>query len=150
MEYHIRPAEGADIAMIHRLVSQLAEYERAADQVITTTADYQRDFEAGRFQALVAVDLQSGEIVGMALYYFAYSTWKGRYLWLEDFIVTEQCRGKGVGRLLFDAVGAIAAKENTFMKWQVLDWNTPAINFYNKYPMEVQDEWLTCRMPVRS
>ncbi|MCY1532921.1 Acetyltransferase (GNAT) family protein [compost metagenome] len=82
-------------------------------------------------------------VIGLALFYTRYSTWKGRRLYLEDFLVTESYRGKGVGKLLFERV-IQEAKENNYngMCWQVLDWNTPAINFYQKYNAEIEHGWL--------
>jgi len=110
----IRKADKKDLAAIHLLVTELAVYEEEPDAVTATLKDYETDFEAGLFKAYVAeID---GKIVGMALYYWAYSTWKGRMLFLEDFVVT--------------------------MKWQVLDWNEPAINFYKKYNAIIEDDWL--------
>jgi GNAT superfamily N-acetyltransferase len=87
-----------------------------------------------------------GEVIGFALYYIRYSTWKGQRLYLEDLLVTEKMRGKGIGKLLFDKL-IEEAKERKFsgMMWQVLDWNEPAINFYKKYPDVVFDKgWLNC------
>jgi GNAT superfamily N-acetyltransferase len=84
--------------------------------------------------------------VGIALYYFAYSTWKGRYLYLEDFVVREAHRGKGIGRTLFDAVIDVAKEAGVRrMGWQVLDWNKDAIRFYECYDAELSDEWLNGR-----
>ncbi len=130
---------------IHELVYQLAVYERAPEEVITTAEIYKNDFSEKRFDAFVAEN--ENEIVGMALYYWAYSTWKGKYIWLEDFIVREDMRMHGIGKLLFDRMLEECKKENVkVFKWQVLDWNTPAIKFYEKYNSECQKEWLTYRI----
>lgn len=137
----IRKAEKKDLAAIHALVTELAVYEKEPEAVTATLKDYETDFEAGIFEAQVAeVD---GAIGGMALYYLAYSTWKGRMLFLEDFVVTERYRRQGIGELIFEAVIAEARKHGANrMKWQVLDWNEPAINFYKKYNARIEDGWL--------
>jgi len=137
----IRKADKNDLAAIHALVTELAVYENEPDAVTATLTDYKTDFEAGIFQAQVAEDEEG--IVGMALYYMAYSTWKGRMLFLEDFVVTQRYRRKGVGKLIFEAVieEARRLKANR-MKWQVLDWNEPAINFYKKYNARIESGWL--------
>ncbi|MEM6359301.1 MAG: GNAT family N-acetyltransferase, partial [Bacteroidota bacterium] len=86
------------------------------------------------------------DIVGISLYYYRYSTWKGKRLYLEDIIVTESERGKGIGKHLFDATIEYGKANNcTGMVWQVLDWNEPAINFYQKYyQADLDDEWINC------
>lgn len=145
MQIKIRKAVTDDMPQIHNLVRQLAEFERAADEVITNEETYKKDFSENRFDAFVA-EIEN-EIVGMALFYWAYSTWKGKYIWLEDFIVREDMRMHGIGKLLFDAVLNECKQENVkVFKWQVLDWNTPAIKFYEKYNAEWQKEWLTYRI----
>lgn len=145
MQITIRKAALHDMEKIHGLVYQLAVYERAPEEVITTPELYKKDFAERRFDAFVAET--DNEIVGMALYYWAYSTWKGKYIWLEDFIVREDMRKHGIGKLLFDAVLDECKKEQVrVFKWQVLDWNTPAIKFYEKYNAEWQKEWLTYRI----
>jgi GNAT superfamily N-acetyltransferase len=136
---------------VFTLVHELAVYEKAGQEVSTTPVDYVRDcFEEDRFAVIVAEDIDVPEapvLIGMALTYWAYSTWKGKYLWLEDLIVTEKYRGKGIGKLLFDAVVKKAVHEGAnLLRWQVLDWNEPAIQFYNTYPVQYQNEWLTCKL----
>ncbi len=147
MQIKIRQATSADMKAVHELVQELANYERLPNEVITSPQVFERDLNAHAFEALVAEDLDliENKIIGMALYYNAYSTWKGKYIWLEDFVVKENYRGKGIGILLFDAIIAISKKQNTFLKWQVLDWNETAINFYKKYGAEFQDGWITCK-----
>lgn len=130
---------------IHRLVHELAVYEQAPDQVITNPEMFAADFSSGAFDAVLAVENSTGAIVGMALYYIAYSTWKGRYLWLEDFVVQAEFRRYGIGKRLFDAILDIAKSSNAFMKFQVLDWNTPAMAFYDTYAVQYEREWITCR-----
>lgn len=137
----IRRATAPDLPAIHALVCELAEYERGLDRVITTPDSYRRDFEAGIFDAFVAeVD---GEIAGMALFYMNFSSWRGRMMYLEDFIVKESMRGHGIGAKLFDAfLEESKRQECTMVKWQVLRWNEPAINFYKKYDVVLDDEWV--------
>ncbi len=136
----LRQAEKKDIPAIFSLVEELALYEKAPEAVITTVAIYEKDFEAQIFEAIVAES--DGEVVGMALYYMAYSTWKGRMLYLEDFVVQESARRLGVGQLLFDAFLAKAKEKGaTLVKWQVLDWNEPAIKFYEKNNAIIESEW---------
>jgi ribosomal protein S18 acetylase RimI-like enzyme len=92
---------------------------------------------------------QGGEVIGFALYYIRYSTWKGQAMYLEDIIITNDWRGKGIGKLLFDRL-IEEAKEKKFNRiiWQVLDWNEPAINFYKKYNAEMDGSWLNCSIYV--
>ncbi len=131
---------------IHALVKELAIYEREPEAVITTPALYRKDFTEGKFDALVAE--ADGAIIGTAIYYIGYSTWKGNFLWLEDFVVRQEMRGGGTGKLLFEEVVRIAGTYNTFFKWQVLDWNASALHFYAKFNYTQQKEWITCRMEI--
>lgn len=136
----IRKGTSHDLPEIHRLVADLAEYEKAPEEFIATIEEYERDFSAGIFDFIVAE--VSGKIVGMALYYMAYSTWKGKMLYLEDFVVEEAARGKGIGKLLFDAFLHLAREAGCrLVKWQVLDWNTPAIEFYERCGATMESEW---------
>ncbi|MCB0707031.1 MAG: GNAT family N-acetyltransferase [Saprospiraceae bacterium] len=139
-ELQIRKAKTTDLEAVHQLVGDLARYEKAEEQFVATLADYQRDFEAGIFEVLVAEIDET--IVGMALYYMSYSTWKGRMLWLEDFVIKESWRGKGIGQLLFDTyVEEARLKECRIVKWQVLDWNEPAVRFYEKKQAIIEKNW---------
>jgi GNAT superfamily N-acetyltransferase len=151
MAITIRKAERKDCAQLLGLVKELALYEKAPHEV-TVTLDH---FEESGFGpnpvwwGLVAAtnDTPTGEelVLGFTLYYIRYSTWKGQRMYLEDFVVTEAARGKGIGKLLFDALIA-EAKEKNFngIVWQVLDWNEPAINFYKKYDTHFDPEWINC------
>lgn len=145
MEISIRPAEKSDLPDIHGLVRDLAIYEKAEPEFIASLDDYYDDFAAGIFEALVAET--DGKIVGMTLYYMTYSTWKGRMLYLEDFVVKTDYRQQGIGQLLFDAFIAVAkAKKCRMVKWQVLDWNEPAIKFYEKNKATIETEWWTAKI----
>lgn len=143
MSINIRRAKKEDCARLLELVNELAIYERAPQEVTVTLEEF---IDAGFgenkvWDAFVAEE--RGFIAGFAIYYTRYSTWKGRRLYLEDFIVTEAYRGRGLGKLLFEAVIKDAAEKNfNGMTWQVLDWNEPAINFYNKYDAQLEPGWL--------
>lgn len=136
----IRPVGEADLPAVHALVRELAEYERAPEAVFTTPEEYRRDFRDGRFEGHVAE--MAGKIVGMTIFYWAYSTWKGNMLYLEDFVVNADYRRYGIGQLLFDAfVAEGRARGCRLVKWQVLDWNEPALNFYRKNEAIIETEW---------
>jgi len=147
MSITIRVAEREDCPRLLELIHELALYEKAPQEVTVTIAEFE-DAGFGEnkvWKAFVAED--NNRIVGFALYYVRYSTWKGCRLYLEDFIVTEECRGKGVGKLLFETVIQEAKDKNyNGMVWQVLDWNEPAINFYNKYAADLEAGWLNASL----
>ncbi len=136
----IRIAESGDLFAIHDLVRELARYEKAEEEFTATIEMYQKDFEAGIFEAIVAE--LDGQIRGMALYYMTYSTWKGKMLYLEDFVIKKEYRRMGIGDLIFDRViDEAKAKGCKLLKWQVLDWNIPALNFYNRKNALIEKEW---------
>ncbi|ATP55507.1 GNAT family N-acetyltransferase [Pedobacter ginsengisoli] len=143
MSITLRVAEREDCTRLLELINELAIYERAPEEVTVTLDEFtEAGFGENKvWKAFVAED--NDKIVGFALYYVRYSTWKGSRLYLEDFIVTEECRGKGVGKLLFETVVKEAKEKNyNGMVWQVLDWNEPAINFYKKYAADLEAGWL--------
>ncbi|MEY4659347.1 MAG: GNAT family N-acetyltransferase [Crocinitomicaceae bacterium] len=146
MNIEIRPAIPTDVQSIFELIKELAIYEKAPDQVSNTPEALARDlFEKNLCQAIVA--LQDSEIVGFALYYTSYSTWKGACLYLEDFYVKQDQRRLGIGKLLFDEIVQIAQKTNVKrMDWQVLDWNEPALQFYKKQGAILDAEWVNGRL----
>ena len=125
------------------LIQELAEFEREPDAV-TNTLDMMRHDGFGPAPIFGFFVLENGaDLLGLALFYTGYSTWKGRMLYLEDLVVTEAARRGGYGRLLFDAVVAEARRTGAQrMKWQVLDWNEPAIAFYKKLGASIEGEWL--------
>lgn len=143
----IRKGTEADIVQALNLVRELAAYEKAPLEVEVTP----EEMTAWGFGPDKQFDFFVAEtdniIVGLALYYFKYSTWKGKCLFLEDIIVTESQRGKGLGKLLFDQIVEVSKEANVRrMEWQVLDWNTPAIEFYKKYEAGLDGEWINCRL----
>ncbi len=143
MKEEITIVEGTreDIAGLFDLVCQLATYEKAREEVTVTVDDYLDDWESGHFEFYCAKNSAS-ETIGIILYYCTYSTWKGKMLHLEDFIVTQRYRQQGVGSLLFDKFLEIAqTKGCNLVKWQVLDWNKPAIDFYRKNGAIIEKEW---------
>ena len=145
MEIKIRKAVREDCARMMELIQELATYEKAPDEVTVSLSHFE---ESGFGQNPVwwaFVAEVSGVVVGMALYYVRYSTWKGQRMYLEDILVTEEMRGKKIGGMLFDTL-IQEAKDKKFMgmNWQVLNWNEPAINFYKKYNASFDPEWLNC------
>ena len=142
----IRKAVKSDMRAVHALVYALAVYEKAPEAVVTTVAEYETDFENKVFDALIAEN-EAGEVVGIMFYYLAYSTWKGKMLYLEDFVVSETVRGQGIGHLLWAALLVEARLMGAkLLKWQVLDWNAPAIRFYETVGAEIETEWLNGKL----
>ena len=139
----IRPALAADVPVLSMLIHELAEFERLP--VVVTEADLLRDgfCESPKFRALVAE--WDGQPAAYALFFDYYSTFEGRGgLFLEDLYVRDQYRGKGIGKALLVRVASIARQQNCFgVRWQVLDWNTPAIEFYEGLGARSMDEWKT-------
>lgn len=151
----IRRAEQKDCPQLLELITELAVYEKAPDEVTVTLNHFEETgFGANPvWWAFVAETLSEDgtekHIVGFALYYIRYSTWKGARMYLEDIIVTEAWRGKGIGKLLFNCL-VEEAKEKGWkaISWQVLEWNEPAINFYKKYNTSFDPEWINCSINV--
>jgi GNAT superfamily N-acetyltransferase len=145
----IRTAVTEDMHAVHKLIVELAIYEKAPNEVIVTPEQLIADGfgDSPLFGCFVAE--QENEIVGISLFYWRYSTWKGKRLYLEDLIVTERMRGHGIGHLLFEHTMRHAVAENcSGMMFQVLDWNEPAIRFYKKYNPFFDGEWLNVSLSV--
>jgi ribosomal protein S18 acetylase RimI-like enzyme len=145
----IRKANVTDCTQMMELIKELAAYEKAPDAVTVSLSHFEESgFGANPvWWALVAEQTRENSeksVVGFALYYIRYSTWKGRRLYLEEIVVTEHMRGKGIGKLLFDQL-LETGREQKFsgMVWQVLNWNEPALNFYRKYKgLTLDEEWV--------
>ena len=136
----IRLATAADIPAIHALVYELAVFEKEPEAVFTTPEEYLEDFNNGLFESHVAE--LDGQVVGMTLFFMMYSSWKGKMLYLDDFVVNEAHRGLGVGQMLFDSfVEEARIRGCRLVKWQVLDWNEPAIKFYEKNGSIIEKNW---------
>ncbi len=141
----IRSATEADLPAIHGLMFELALYEKEPEAVETTPEEYLEDFRKGIFESHVAE--MDGKIVGMTLFFMAYSSWRGKMLYLDDFVVTESCRRYGVGQMLFDAFLEEGRKRGCrLVNWQVLDWNEPALKFYRKNEAIVETGWWNVKM----
>jgi GNAT superfamily N-acetyltransferase len=147
MKVNIREGTKADLPRALELVKELALYEKAPEEVINTVSLMEEDgFGKNPIFGFFVAETNKG-IVGISIYYWRYSTWKGRRLYLEDIVVTESERGNGYGKLLFDRTMQHALDSNcSGMMWQVLDWNEPAINFYNKYGSKLDGEWINCSL----
>jgi len=140
---NLRVAKKEDCPRLLDLVHELAVFEKAPEEVTVTLDEFEEAGFGSRPVWKAFVVEADDFIVGFAIYYVRYSTWKGCRLYLEDLIVTESWRGKGIGKILFDRL-IQEARELGFngMTWQVLDWNEPAIKFYNKYEAAIEDGWL--------
>lgn len=145
----IREAKKDDAGRIIELIHALAVFEKEADAVKVSKEELEKDGFGPHpsFKCIVAEFEE--EVIGFALYYIRYSTWNGRTVYLEDFLVDEKYRSKGVGKILFEEMINIAKKLKVRqMSWQVLDWNEGAIRFYKKYNAELSDGWLNVRLQM--
>lgn len=141
MQISIRKAQIDDMEAIHNLVYELAEYEKLPNEVKTTPNSYEEDFKDGWFESIVAE--MNGNIVGTCIFYQTFSTWKGKMIYLEDFVVSQKYRGNGIGAQLFEHLIHLCKKRKVaLLKWQIIDWNEPALNFYRKYNFIEEKEWL--------
>lgn len=167
MNISVRRGKKSDLPQVLALIKELALYEKAPGEVTLTVKEFEKDLESGHplFHFFVAGKSTKNEslriyekpkkkkkkddIVGIALYYYGYSTWKGKRMYLDDIVVTEKMRGNGIGKMLFDEI-VNEAKKNKVKQimWQVLEWNDPAINFYKKYNAILDPEWITGKLNV--
>jgi len=143
----IRSGTKNDLPRVLELIKELAEYEKALNEVTNTIAMLEADgFGAQPIFGFFVAE-EEDVIHGISLYYYRYSTWKGKRLYLEDIVVTQEQRGRGIGNLLFEATMKKVLEENcTGMMWQVLDWNQPSIEFYKRYNAWFDNEWINCHL----
>ena len=143
MEIIIRKGVKADLSAVLSLIKELADFENAEDQVTITLEDLEKDGFGRNPWYWFLVAEKDNEIVGLSFYWIRYSTWKGKFLFLEDFVIKAEYKRQGIGSKLFEETIKICKKLNlNGMTWQVLDWNTPAINFYKKYNADISKDWL--------
>ncbi|MBA3828828.1 MAG: GNAT family N-acetyltransferase [Taibaiella sp.] len=148
-EYIIRPAVIEDCPRMMELVQELAVFERAPDEVTVTLQHFEESGFGKQPVWWAYVAVADNTVVGFALYYVRYSTWKGQRMYLEDLLVTDDYRRKGIGRLLMDALVIEAKKKNfTGIIWQVLHWNEPAIKFYERYHPKFDNEWVNVSVDI--
>ncbi len=145
----IRRAVESDCPRLLELIKELALYEKAPEQVTVTLEHFKKSGFGEQPVWWAFVGEENGVVQGFALYYIRYSTWKGQRMYLEDILVTDAMRGKGIGKLLLDRL-IEEAKEKGYsgIVWQVLEWNEPAINFYKKYNASFDPEWINCSISV--
>lgn len=146
----IRKASKEDCPAMLQLIRELAEYEKAPEEVTVDPKHFEESgFGANPVWWAFVVEDTSSNIVAFALYYIRYSTWKGQVMYLEDILVTESMRGKGIGRMLIERLKE-EARDKGFKRitWQVLDWNEPAINFYKKFDAKFDPEWVNVVLDI--
>jgi len=146
-EITIRIGKKSDLPRVLELVRELAAFERAPHEVTNTVQNMEEDGFGPHPVFGFFVAEHDDNIVGLSLFYYRYSTWKGKRIYLEDIIVTEQERGKGIGKLLFERTMRKTLEDGcSGMTWQALDWNKPALDFYRKYNSKLDGEWITCTL----
>ncbi len=151
MKFNIREASENDTTFILQMIKELAAFENAPQEVITTAEQLAEDGFSDHplFKALIieAKDIQ----IGFCLYYYRYSTWKGKSLYLEDLYIQPEYRGNGIGKYMMRYLASIAVKEKCGrFEWQVLDWNEPAIKMYKQLGTDLDEEWINCRLEGNS
>ncbi|RRW36969.1 GNAT family N-acetyltransferase [Ectopseudomonas oleovorans] len=148
MSLTIRPATADDAELILRLITELAIYEKAEHEVKTDAAGIRDSLFADGSTAHGLICEHNGQPIGYAVYFFNYSTWLGKHgLYLEDLYISPEARGLGAGKALLRHLAQVAvARDCGRFEWSVLDWNTPAIDFYQSFGARPQSEWTTCRL----
>lgn len=147
MKLNIRKGVKTDLPSVLKLIKELADYEKAKDQVSITLKELEEDGFGERPWYWFLVAEKNNQIIGLSFYWIRYSTWKGKFLFLEDFVIKEEYKRQGIGSKLFEETIKVCKKSNlNGMIWQVLDWNTPAINFYKKYNANISNEWLNGKL----
>ena len=147
MKIKIRKGEKRDLSEVLELIKELADYENALNEVTLTLKQLENDgFGEHPYYSFLVAE-KNNTIIGLSFYWIRYSTWKGKFLFLEDFVVKKDYRRQGIGTMLFEETIKICQKlDIKGMCWQVLDWNTPAINFYKKYNANISGEWLNGKL----
>lgn len=149
MSFLIRKSEPQDVAAMMQLINELALFEKAPNEVVATEQTLLNSGFSEKPDFISWVAEENNVVVGLAICYVRYSTWKGPVLYLEDLIVNESHRGNGMGKALFENCLAYArSKQYRRMVWQVLDWNTPAISFYQQYGANIEEGWLNASLDL--
>jgi len=147
--FKIRKTKREDLSAVLTLIKELAKFEKELNSVEINLQDLTNDFSDGLFDCLIAE--KQGSIIGIALYYNRYSTWKGKTIHLEDLIVTKSERGIGVGKALLNELVLLAKSSNIRrVEWNVLDWNKKAIDFYENVGATILKNWLVVQLDEKS
>ena len=147
MDLKIRKGVKKDLKEVLILIKELAKYENALEEVDLTLSQLKEDGFGKRPYYWFLIAEKNNQIIGLSFYWIRYSTWKGKFLFLEDFVIKKEYRKKGIGSLLFKETIKVCDKLNcNGMCWQVLDWNEPAINFYKKYNANISSAWLNGKL----
>ncbi|MFM0659791.1 GNAT family N-acetyltransferase [Paraburkholderia sediminicola] len=148
MTIHIRPAHTPDAALILRFITELAVYEKAEHEVVATVSDIEASLFSPTFAAKALICEMNGEPIGFCVYFFSYSTWLGKQgLYLEDLYISPTSRGSGAGKQMLRHLAQIACETGCGrFEWSVLDWNEPAIGFYESIGASAQSEWVRYRL----
>ena len=147
MKTTIRKGVKEDLPSVLELIKELANYEKSLEEVTITLKDLENDGFGDHPWYWFLVAEHNKKIIGLSFYFIRYSTWKGKFLFLEDFVIKKEYRNQGIGRLLFEETINICKKQNlNGMIWQVLDWNNSAIKFYKKYNAEISKKWLNGKL----
>ena len=147
MKINIRKGLKKDLSSVLKLIKELADFENAAEQVTITLEDLEQDGFGSHPWFWFLVAEKNDEIIGLSFYWIRYSTWKGKFLYLEDFVIKKEYRRYGVGSKLFEETVKICKKLNlNGMIWQVLDWNSLAIDFYKKFDADISKDWLNGKL----
>lgn len=150
MNVQIRHAVKQDMPIVLDLIKELAIYEQAEEEVVNRVQWLEKYGTQDNTLFTVILAQFNGEVIGMVLYYYCFSSWKGKMLYIDDIVVTKKFRRKGVGRVLFDFLMKEAKMEEAQqVRFHVLDWNEPALNFYKKYfKLSIEKKWLTCKIDI--
>ncbi|PPK85989.1 ribosomal protein S18 acetylase RimI-like enzyme [Neolewinella xylanilytica] len=149
MNVQIRQGTAADLPAVHKLVGELAAYVHATPQFTATQENYRADFADGFFHIIVAEDMATRQVIGMCLYNFVYSTWKGRMIYLEDFVLQPAYRRQGIGQRLWDVLKERGRERGCkLLKWQIVDSNTEAMKFYAAQDAVIEDNWYNGKLTL--